>query len=111
MRKNQLLLENLVYEVLNNNYKARNDDFVLITSVYETLCPDLLKIPFGNLLLDHKDYGLPTFESITRARRKVQAQFEELVSEKTKLKRKQLENEYREFYSNYEEWEGVKNYE
>ncbi len=111
MRKNQLLLEDLVYEVLTKYPKTRDDDFELVLETYSTLCPSILDMNFRSILKEHKEYGLPSFESITRARRKVQAQFKELASEKTKLKRKRLENEYRNYYSNYDEWKGVENYD
>ncbi len=107
VRKNQLYLENIVYEVLNRCPQTRDDDFELVLETYSTLCPSLLEMKFGSILKEHKEYGLPSFESITRARRKLQSNHRELVSEKSRKKRKQLENEYRYYYSNQEEWKEV----
>lgn len=103
MKNNQLLLEDLVFEVLNKNIKARDDDFELVLETYGTLCPQLLEMNFKSILKEHKEYGLPSFESITRARRKVQAQHKELSSQKTLKKRQELEKEYRSYYSGYYE--------
>lgn len=101
MKKNQLLLETLVYEVLTDYPKARDDDFELVLGLYSILCPQLLEINFGSILKEHKEYSLPSFESITRARRKVQAQHKELASQKTLRKRQELCEEYKEYYSQY----------
>lgn len=111
MKKNQIMIEDLVKEILIKNPKTRNDDFELIAEYYYQLCPEILNMKFSYVFLGHKELGLPSFESITRARRKVQAKYQELANEKTKQKRKYLENEYREFYAKYEEWKGIENYE
>lgn len=99
----KLLLEDVVYDVLTKKIKARDDDFELVLRVYETLCPDLLEMKLISILSDHKEYGLPSFESITRARRKIQSQHKELISQKTRQKRMKLEREYRDYYSKKEE--------
>lgn len=103
LRKNQLLLETLVYKVLNKYPKTRDDDFELVLKTYSTLCPSILEKNFGSILKEHKEYDLPSFESITRARRKVQAQYNELASQKTLIKRQELEEEYRNYHSGYYE--------
>lgn len=99
----RILLEDIVYDVLIKKKLARDDDFILVLGVYETLCPNLLDMRLGSILLEHKEYGLPSFESITRARRKIQSQHYELISEKTRQKRKNLEKEYKDYYSQKEE--------
>ncbi len=101
MKKSQFMIEDLVYEVLKTNIKAREDDFELVLGLYKILCPPLLEISFGGILKEHKEYELPSFESITRARRKIQSQHQELVSQKTLRKRNQLCEEYKEYYSQY----------
>ena len=63
-------LEQTVQEVLETNQRARNDNFVLVLDVYKRLeVPTTLD--FRELMLQHKKYKLPSFEGITRARRKV----------------------------------------
>lgn len=103
MKKNQIKVEEIVYQILKSNPKTRDDDFELVAEYYYRLCPDILNMKFSYVFLGHKEFGLPSFESITRARRKIQARHIALASEKTIQKRNQLENEYRNYYSKYEE--------
>lgn len=101
LKKNQIMIEELVKKILTKNPKTRNDDFELIVEYYYQLCPDILNMKFSYVFLGHKELGLPSFESITRARRKVQAQHKELASQKTLRKRQELCEEYKEYYSQY----------
>ena len=99
MKKNQIKVEEIVYQILMSNPKTRDDDFELVAEYYYRLCPEVVNMKFSHVFLGHKEIGLPSFESITRARRKIQAQHIALASEKTIQKRNQLENEYRNYYS------------
>jgi len=93
-------VEQTVQEILENNLKARNDNFVLVYEVYQKL--DIpVKFEFMGLMLEHSKYGLPSFESITRARRKIVKNHPELQSSK-KIKefRKVQEEEYFEYALN-----------
>lgn len=103
MKKNQIKVEEIVYQILMSNPKTRDDDFELVAEYYYRLCPDIMNMKFSYVFLGHKEFGLPSFESITRARRKIQARHIALASKKVMQKRKQLENEYINYYSNYEE--------
>jgi len=91
-------LENVVYKVLLNNKKARKDDFILILEVIREYCPVLLEYKFEIVFLEHKELGLPSFESITRARRKLQKLYPFLLDNETKKKREELEKEYKNYY-------------
>lgn len=71
-------LENIVSEILTNIPDTRNDDFILVTCVYHAIAPTAVYAPFNQVMIDHKELGLPPFESITRVRRKLQADHEEL---------------------------------
>lgn len=71
-------VEDTVKEVLNEVPAARDDDFVLLAHVYYKLNPEIVSTPFNIVMLGHKEYGLPYFESVSRARRKLQAEYEEL---------------------------------
>ena len=75
-------LENIVNEILTNIPDTRNDDFILVTCVYHTIAPTAVYAPFNQVMIDHKELGLPPFESITRVRRKLQADHEELRATK-----------------------------
>ena len=88
------VLENAVDEVLERDPSTREDDFLLINEVYKHFGIDTNN-NMAFLLRNHLFYRLPSFESITRARRKV-------VEKKPYLrgnekKRKETELEYREY--------------
>jgi hypothetical protein len=56
------------------------------------------EVGFYEAVYNHQKYGLPSYESVTRARRKVQEN-EPALRGKTRKKRKELEEEYRDWYS------------
>ena len=91
-------LENVVYTVLLKNKQARKDDFILILEVIREYCPALLEFKFSIVFLEHRELGLPSFESITRARRKLQKMYSFLLDDETKKKREKLEKEYKNYY-------------
>lgn len=88
MKKIQLVVK----EILEHNPKAREDDFLLIGMVYYRLYP--VDFTFSYIAKHHKELKLPSFESITRARRKVQEEHPELISEFARDIRKQEEIKY-----------------
>ena len=65
-------IEGVVKQVLLENEEARDDDYILIADVCNRMIPSVGKLPFNICLLGHEELGLPSFESITRARRKLQ---------------------------------------
>lgn len=71
-------VEDIVYQVLKEVPEARKDDFVLVAEVYNKIQPLINNVSFNRVMLGHKDLGLPYFESISRARRRLQSIFEEL---------------------------------
>lgn len=92
-------LKEQVEYILYTCPRARNDDFILINEVYKRYYFNTNIISFDNMLNNHKNYKLPSFESITRARRKLQAEKEELkVCDLVKIAREKKEKEYRELY-------------
>lgn len=70
-------LQVLVKKILENNQEARKDNFLLVTNVYDALGIPV-KSQFEYLMNKHKEYNLPSFESITRVRRKVVEEYPEL---------------------------------
>lgn len=92
-------IESIVKYVLINYEDTRNDDFVLVYRVYKEINEDLvIRELFCEVMLNHYLYNLPAIESITRARRKLQAKYEELKpSEKVKKARIEKEEEYIEY--------------
>ena len=74
------IIEPIVLEVLEKNEATRSDDFLLINEVYKKLgiYTDLLN--FDYLARHHLELELPTPESITRSRRKITEQRQDLKS-------------------------------
>ena len=92
-------LKEQVEYILYTCPRTRNDDFILINEVYKRYYFNTNVISFGSMLNNHKYYKLPSFESITRARRKLQAEKEELKAcDLVKIAREKKEKEYRELY-------------
>ena len=90
-------MENVVLQVLENSPAARSDDYILMWLVCEKLKPEIIEKPFADVMYNHKLWGLPNWETVTRCRRKIQAKHPELVSLETVRKRRKEEAEYREY--------------
>ena len=74
-------VERLVEKVLREYPDTRNDDFVLIYRVYKEINEEVvIRELFLQIMLYHKEYGFPPFESVSRARRKLQNTYPELCS-------------------------------
>jgi hypothetical protein len=72
-------VERRVLDILKSCPMARYDDMVLILHYYNRYSRGLAgKLPFENVALQYRKYGLPCFETIRRARQRVQALFPEL---------------------------------
>ena len=73
-------LANLIYEVLEKNEEARNDDDVLCFEVWNKLAPvdNIWTIPVGDFHhILKRQWKLPNEQSIRRTRRKVQEHYPE----------------------------------
>lgn len=63
----------LVLSELVNHPQTRNSDSDLYISICERLNPGITEqYPFGYVLRNRKDLGLPNFETVGRCRRKIQ---------------------------------------
>ncbi len=72
-------VESRVLEILKECPKSRYDDMILVLHYYNRFgCMRIGKLPFEDIVLNYKSYGLPCFESIRRARQRVQSMFPEL---------------------------------
>lgn len=92
-------LKDQVEYILYTCPQSRNDDFILINEVYKRYYFNTKIISFDSMLNNHRNYKLPSFESITGTRRKVQAEKEELTAcDIVKIAREKKEKEYRELY-------------
>lgn len=91
-------VEDIVYQVLKEVPEARKDDFVLVAEVYNRIQPLINNVSFNRVMLAHKELGLPYFESISRARRRLQSIFEELrPSKEVQEARDEEQLVYREY--------------
>lgn len=63
-------IEELVLGALERNAKAREDDFILYGSVLKDMGIDIKK-SLAEIFSNHIKLGLPAFESVSRARRKI----------------------------------------
>jgi hypothetical protein len=97
---NSKTLEAIVYKILAIYKEARNSDFVLITKVIEDIgIVDIRKIKFIDLMRKHDELMIPSFESITRARRKIQAKelwlrADDDVAEQRRIEEENFKQEY-----------------
>ena len=88
----------LVWDVLKEHPQSRNSDMLLYLKVCETINPEALKMPLCTVLPSLKEYGLPPFETVRRARQKIQAVLPYLGSnEKVASFRGEREKDFREF--------------
>ena len=78
MKKEFKRARTIVKEILEECPKSRNSDNFLYTKVIEKLNKGALDKPFWEVMLNLKELGLPCYETISRARRKLQEEFPEL---------------------------------
>lgn len=90
-------MEKVVLQVLEESLYARQDDYVLMYLVCEKINPEILKKPLNIALYNHNELGLPNFDTITRARRKIQANRPDLKIEKTAKNRRKREQMYKKY--------------
>lgn len=90
-------MESIVLRLLEEDPLARDDDYYLMCLVCEELNPDLLYTPFAKVMIQHKEQGLPSWETVTRCRRKIQQKRPDLVSSEIAEKRRKEEEQYREY--------------
>ena len=95
----------LVKDIMTKYPDTRDDDMRLYAIVVHQKTKLSFKIAFYEAMYHHEKYNLPSYESVTRARRKVQEQEESLRGEKYN-KRQNLKEEYREFYQRGEDFVG-----
>ena len=86
-------LEKTVEEILRNDELARRDDGFLILEVVRRLYPFEVGKTFADVMFNAKNKGI-SFESITRARRKIQKKYPELKDVETAEIRNAEQEEY-----------------
>lgn len=73
MKRIQQVTEN-VRVILEKYPETRNSDNALFIKVVEHINKDLIYLPIVDLLLNAEEYNIPRFESVRRARQKLQAE-------------------------------------
>lgn len=97
MRKKNI--KKIVYDILVNDEQSRCNDMYLLARVIEEICEvkphtELLIKQFEKWYFD----GFPNFNTVIRARRKIQENHPELIDKKTAEARAEKEAEFREEY-------------
>ena len=91
------LIKTTVYQILDENKEAREDDNYLIFKVVQALAPDIAGTTFAHVMFNLK-YKKISLESITRARRKWAETHRDLLnSDVEKARRKEEENYFAEY--------------
>ena len=72
-------VESRVLQILRNSPETRYEDMKLYYRYYNRYADDLRagELPLNDLAFNYKVYGLPCFETIRRARQRVQSLFPE----------------------------------
>lgn len=91
-------VQEIVHTILIDKPETRADDFLLVAEVYAPLVGDGTTLKTA--LKWHNVFGLPSFASIVRARRKLQRMYPELVNKTAAEIRAQEEEEYRAYALN-----------
>jgi len=91
-------VEALVKEMLIEFPETRNNDTLLQKMVMTKINPDIVGLGFCYVMDHRKDLGLPPFESIRRARAKLQREYENLkATPAVQEARAEQEEEYLEY--------------
>lgn len=88
-------LEPKVERILENCEEARKDNFILYELYLETIIDT--RISVRDLFLNRADLGIPSLESLTRVRRKIQSRRPDLVDESARRVRKQEQQDFFEY--------------
>lgn len=86
--------ETLVKQILEEKPIARKDDFILFGFVLKHYGVDL-NIPLREFFQTYKKLGIPSFKSVERARRMVQAENPDLIDGITSMYRQDEEERYK----------------
>ena len=86
--------ETIVLETLEINQRARRDDFVLYGAVLRKLGVDLTTTTLYEFLSTADSKGMPSFETITRCRRHIQALRTDLTDSQTAIARENKVEDY-----------------
>ena len=95
------VIEPLVEEALINNKACRGDNFILYLEVLKKYIN--LDLSIKEVFTNHAILGIPSLESITRARRKLQERNPDLKSEAS-IEREKEANAYIDYALGDKQW-------
>ena len=98
-------LTETVEKVLREHEDARDSDFRTIGWVIKITNPKIMDMKFSQVLWNHKELELPSFETIRRTRQKLQHDKPELRGQMY-LKRMEKQAEYIEHFANGDFYNG-----
>ena len=90
---------NTVLRILETKPETRGNDYALILEVLKEYIDT--RISVETLLLHRVELGVPSLETITRCRRKIQTAFPHLVDTEAKAIRKEDEEEFKQYALNF----------
>lgn len=91
-------VEPIVKQILETKPYTRSDDFMLVYEVLKVFLPNIDELSFRDVMINHKEYNIPYFESIRRTRPKLQSKYPELLPDEKVVKARQTEEvEYVEY--------------
>ena len=70
-------VQDLVFDILLDYPETRGNDFLLVLEVFKRFTSATLS--FEEVLRRHLEFGLPSFASVVRSRRKLQRKYPELI--------------------------------
>jgi hypothetical protein len=84
--------------VLEECPNARNSDSILYVEVCKKVNSDCLAKPFWYVMAKHRQFGLPSYDTVGRCRRKIQEKYPELAADSTVEGHRALNEEvYRDY--------------
>lgn len=96
--RNLKTIEGRVRAVLEKDRDARDDDMLLYLAVCNSCLKGTGAMPFAEVMAQYRHLGLPSFESVSRTRRKLQADTPELVGQaRVRTLRALREKAYRQY--------------
>ena len=97
-RKEIETTERIVKKILIKDKKARNSDNYLYIKVIKYLNNGAEERPFNEVMINLKKMGLPCYETVSRTRRRIQAEHPELWSDATiKRYREEAEKDFEDY--------------
>ena len=90
-------LYDLVKKLLQEKEELRGDDDFLYCEVIKNIYPNILNLTAEQFFYKRKNYKIPSFESVSRCRRKLQEEHPELRPPKKVQEARQIQEE--KFYN------------